>query len=430
MTRMNEFENINDIPEPLRTLVMGICYVIDSEDAAVMLMKNMVKLPGMQFRKAVYFIHEGEKSRSKLQKAVASYGVKSVGEYPLVCFDNTVFGDASQGALITSKGIYIKNPMSERVFVKFSNVKSVELRGVFNDEIYVNGYEIDSALMEKKDRESFRNLLDWLTGKFNNPEMNQPRPISMETKKQYNTDELLIFLDNLRQSNRIFSFDGKIYYLGSGEKSDKKIMGAINSYASSEENEIPLVCFDNTVFGSATEGCLITTRGVYVHNKMQKSVFFDFSFFIETELRGMFAKDVYINDYEIDTSTLNNDEREGLSALIMCVYEYLMGDVVRQASAWCDEHDEEGREQEREEQVGEEQNFYEDIDACYAILGCTNNASFEEVNKAYKNLIRQYHPDNYANAPAEFIELANRETKKFNVAYNCIKQRLKGNKGR
>ena len=93
MTRMNEFENINDIPEPLRTLVMGICYVIDSEDAAVMLMKNMVKLPGMQFRKAVYFIHEGEKSRSKLQKAVASYGVKSVGEYPLVCFDNTVFGD-------------------------------------------------------------------------------------------------------------------------------------------------------------------------------------------------------------------------------------------------------------------------------------------------------------------------------------------------
>ena len=151
MTRMNEFENINDIPEPLRTLVMGICYVIDSEDAAVMLMKNMVKLPGMQFRKAVYFIHEGEKSRSKLQKAVASYGVKSVGEYPLVCFDNTVFGDASQGALITSKGIYIKNPMSERVFVKFSNVKSVELRGVFNDEIYVNGYEIDSALMEKKD---------------------------------------------------------------------------------------------------------------------------------------------------------------------------------------------------------------------------------------------------------------------------------------
>ena len=429
---MNEFENIDDIPEPLRTFAREICYMVDSEEAAVTLMKNVAKLPGMQFQKAVYFVHEGEKSKSKIQKAVASYGAKSIGEYPLVCFDNTVFGDASQGALITSKGIYIKNPMSERIFIKFSNVENVELRGIFNDEIYVNGYEIDSALMERKDRESFKNLIEWLTGKFNNPEMNLTRPASMNTRKEYNIDELVTFLDNLQQRNRIFSFDGKIYYLGSGEKSDKKILGAINSYAAIEEDEIPLVCFDNTVFGSATEGCLITTRGIYVHNKMKKSAFFDFSFFIETELRGVFAKDVYINDYEIDTSTLRNDEREGLSALIMRIYEYLTGGVAHQD--WIgseeDEHSKADRSQEEKEQERAEQVFYEDIDACYAALRCTNGASFEEVSKAYKALIKQYHPDNYANAPAEFISLANQETRKINIAYNYIKESFRNGKGR
>ena len=35
----------------------------------------------------------------------------------------------------------------------------------------------------------------------------------------------------------------------------------------------------------------------------------------------------------------------------------------------------------------------------YKVLGIDRNATDEEVKKAYRELARKYHPDNYANTP-------------------------------
>ena len=61
----------------------------------------------------------------------------------------------------------------------------------------------------------------------------------------------------------------------------------------------------------------------------------------------------------------------------------------------------------------------------YSILGVSRTASDEEVKKAYRELARKYHPDNYVNNP--LADLAQEKMKQINEAYDQItKQRANG----
>lgn len=61
----------------------------------------------------------------------------------------------------------------------------------------------------------------------------------------------------------------------------------------------------------------------------------------------------------------------------------------------------------------------------YAVLGVSPSASEEEVKKAYRELVKKYHPDNYVNNP--LADLAEAKMKEVNEAYDLIvKQRTQG----
>ncbi|OUQ80568.1 DnaJ domain-containing protein [Flavonifractor sp. An100] len=61
----------------------------------------------------------------------------------------------------------------------------------------------------------------------------------------------------------------------------------------------------------------------------------------------------------------------------------------------------------------------------YSVLGVSQNASDEEIKKAYRELARKYHPDNYQNNP--LADLAEEKMKEINEAYEAInKQRSSG----
>ena len=51
----------------------------------------------------------------------------------------------------------------------------------------------------------------------------------------------------------------------------------------------------------------------------------------------------------------------------------------------------------------------------YQILGVSENASDEEIKKAYRELARKYHPDNYHDNP--LADLAQEKMKEINAAY-------------
>lgn len=54
----------------------------------------------------------------------------------------------------------------------------------------------------------------------------------------------------------------------------------------------------------------------------------------------------------------------------------------------------------------------------YEVLGVSPSASDEEIKKAYRELVRKYHPDNYHNNP--LADLAQEKMKEINEAYDEI----------
>lgn len=54
----------------------------------------------------------------------------------------------------------------------------------------------------------------------------------------------------------------------------------------------------------------------------------------------------------------------------------------------------------------------------YEVLGISRGASEEEIKKAYRELAKKYHPDNYVNSP--LADLAAEKMKEINEAYDTV----------
>lgn len=63
----------------------------------------------------------------------------------------------------------------------------------------------------------------------------------------------------------------------------------------------------------------------------------------------------------------------------------------------------------------------------YSVLGVSPDASDEEVKRAYRELARKYHPDNYQNNP--LADLAEEKMKAINEAYDAITKQRSGRGG-
>lgn len=60
----------------------------------------------------------------------------------------------------------------------------------------------------------------------------------------------------------------------------------------------------------------------------------------------------------------------------------------------------------------------------YSVLGVSPTASDEEIKKAYRELVRKYHPDNYHNNPLS--DLAQEKMKQINEAYDQVMKNRSG----
>lgn len=60
----------------------------------------------------------------------------------------------------------------------------------------------------------------------------------------------------------------------------------------------------------------------------------------------------------------------------------------------------------------------------YEVLGVSRDATEEEIKKAYRELARKYHPDNYVNSP--LADVASEKMKEINEAYDQVLKNVHG----
>lgn len=120
--------------------------------------------------------------------------------------------------------------------------------------------------------------------------------------------------------------EGKIslrcFYFNGSQRSQKafdKLRAALDSYCTGllQENEFAVACFDSTALGSADEGCLLTNRGIYIHNHGEDVKFIGYENISKNDI-AVRGGNAYIGNVKIRTSVChyNGDEHVKFFAII------------------------------------------------------------------------------------------------------------------
>lgn len=265
------------------------------------------------FKSYVYYYNHGGKLDKKVEKkfnaALENYVKLLPNEFPVVLFDSTLFGSATEGFMLTNKGIHIHNSSEDKVFIAY-NYNFCALK---NDKITVGITELyTGTLSDEKIRPLFNLIQD--CRKFF---------IDVKASPEIDKNKIQNFIQQLQEN---FYFSSHVYYYNYGGKLDKKIekkfSAALQSYAKLELNEVPVMLFDSTFFGSATDGFILTNKGI--HSNKSKNIFISYENLSSVSIRNDY---VTVNSVETDTGFLSDADKKDLVDLIIVCKDFFTGKI-------------------------------------------------------------------------------------------------------
>ena len=104
---------------------------------------------------------------------------------------------------------------------------------------------------------------------------------SAQTIEEKSAKTQMNFADKMRLLDELYSeYNGleKVYFYGKSDKANKKIQSAVDHYATNiyKTSETAMIVFDDTLFGGAEDGFLLTDRRIYVHNTFYDPWYIEF----------------------------------------------------------------------------------------------------------------------------------------------------------
>jgi hypothetical protein len=262
-------------------------------------------------------------TRKKFNNAMDSYACLEEDEIPLLCFDNTAMGSAKDGCLITSRGLHIHNSYQKPKVFHYEDIQAIEIKRTNPLTLLINDYELQTTLINSNDSKvKFCSILNRIKKDFTSKSI--LTALQSKSNEIINNDtDLVEHISRMLVETSINTDIAKNVFLYSKvPRILRKFENAINTYAILDEGEIPLICYDNTVFGSAKEGCLITTKCIHVHNSFSKPSKFYYKEIINISLNGPNTKDLFINNYELQTTNLiTHDSKIIFCKLLKFIFE-------------------------------------------------------------------------------------------------------------
>ena len=187
----------------------------------------------------------------KREKAWRSMNVREEADAICLLYDDTIFGSASEGLVVTSEAVYFKNIMEHPVRLRLDKVEEVSL--VKDDRLSISGYGCECHMLEKKTKRALCKALDGLGAELADLGVTFGDDSSA-------ADAVLRCFPDIKNNEDVYVGDNI---------PDRKRMNAHRALCVKEPVSDICVLADATVFGGAEEGLVVTPKAIYFKNSFE-----------------------------------------------------------------------------------------------------------------------------------------------------------------
>lgn len=253
----------------------------------------------------------------KLNNAISSYANSDIKpEDVMILLDDSVFGGAKDGVLLTKDFLFAKSSSNKPVFFKIDNIKTIDSSGLVYSTLNINGNKVFSFNQIGKIAfkefckvveiyiEKSKNIEDEKTDHIQTIDSHSSQELNhiqnsdtQHLTKESNHDDLLLKMVLALDGTHSLVTQDKLYVHPNIPA--KKIRNALESYVHNTKPEDIMVLVDDTLFGSGSDGVALTKKGLFIKpNNSRNKYFFDMDCIKTIAADGMVLINLVINGSE------------------------------------------------------------------------------------------------------------------------------------